>query len=132
MINLPDLIFLDEPTTGLDSSISHEVMSAVRNLTNQNRTVVCTIHQPSPVTYSLFDKLLLLGEGKVIYFGPSKEVVKYFITTPYEFKYIKGTNPAEFVIAIGGGFVNASNGQKISASELASHFSKTEINKIFV
>jgi ABC-type lipoprotein export system ATPase subunit len=39
IVNLPDLIFLDEPTTGLDSAISYDVMSAVKNLTNQNRTV---------------------------------------------------------------------------------------------
>jgi ABC-type lipoprotein export system ATPase subunit len=39
IVNLPDLIFLDEPTTGLDSAISYDVMSAVRNLANQNRTV---------------------------------------------------------------------------------------------
>lgn len=47
IINLPDLMFFDEPTTGLDSAISFEVMAAVRNLANQNRTVICTIHQVS-------------------------------------------------------------------------------------
>jgi ABC-type lipoprotein export system ATPase subunit len=41
IINLPGLIFLDEPTTGLDSVIAYDVMSAVRNLANQNRTVWC-------------------------------------------------------------------------------------------
>jgi ABC-type multidrug transport system ATPase subunit len=43
IVNLPDLIFLDEPTTGLDSAISYEVMAAVRNLANQNRTVRLSI-----------------------------------------------------------------------------------------
>src|SRR5690606_9020761 len=66
IINLPDLIFLDEPTTGLDSAIAFEVMAAVRNLANQNRTVICTIHQPSPQTFDLFDKLSLMAEGRII------------------------------------------------------------------
>ena len=63
VINLPDMIFLDEPTTGLDSAISFEVMAAVRNLANQNRTVISTIHQPATMTFLLFDKVILLGEG---------------------------------------------------------------------
>jgi ABC-type multidrug transport system ATPase subunit len=122
IVHMPDLIFLDEPTTGLDSSTSYEVMAAVRNLANQNRTVsvkklscvrlflvgpiyrvifafqiLCTIHQPSPDTYALFDKLLLLAEGRVIYFGPSKDVVSYFVNSPYQFPYVNGANPADFL-----------------------------------
>lgn len=107
-------------------------MSAVRNLANQNRTVICTIHQPSPSVYFLFDKLLLLGDGKVTYFGPTKDVVKYFTTSPYEFKYIQGTNPADYVIAVAGAFIPASNGQKITSSDLATHFAKTEMNRVFM
>jgi ABC-type multidrug transport system ATPase subunit len=63
IVHLPDLIFLDEPTTGLDSAISYEVMAAVRNLANQNRTILSTIHQPSMQTFELFDKLLLMAKG---------------------------------------------------------------------
>ncbi|KAJ1403806.1 hypothetical protein B484DRAFT_309781, partial [Ochromonadaceae sp. CCMP2298] len=74
IVHLPDLMFLDEPTTGM----CVDVMSAVRNLANQNRTVVCTIHQPSEDTYALFDKLLLLAEGRVIFHGPAKHIVPYF------------------------------------------------------
>jgi ABC-type multidrug transport system ATPase subunit len=97
-------------------------MSAVRNLANQNRTIIATIHQPSPQTYLLFDKLLLLAEGRVIYFGiwellllstnsnvvflfnlgPSRDIVSYFVTSPYQFYYKPGSNPADFVIAVAG------------------------------
>lgn len=47
IVNLPDLIFLDEPTTGLDSAISYDVMAAVRNLANQNRTVKHFYYYPT-------------------------------------------------------------------------------------
>lgn len=85
-------------------------MAAVRNLSNQNRTIICTIHQPSPATYMLFDKLLLLANGKVIYFGPSRDVVNYFVTSPYGFHYRPGSNPADFVVAVAGSFVTSSEG----------------------
>ena len=131
IVSLPDLIFLDEPTTGLDSSIAYEVMAAVRNLANQNRTVICTIHQPSPQTYLLFDKLLLLAEGRVIYYGPARDVVNYFVTSPYQFFYKPGSNPADFVIAVAGSFVFSSSGQKVSGGELAALYGSSELAKMF-
>ena len=132
IINLPDLIFLDEPTTGLDSSIAYEVMAAVRNLANQNRTVICTIHQPSPITYFLFDKLLLLAEGRVIYFGPARDVVNYFASSVYKFPYIRGTNPAEFVISVGGSFTPSHDGKYISGSELANYYAQSDLCRVFM
>lgn len=132
IINLPDLIYLDEPTTGLDSSIAYEVMAAVRNLANQNRTVICTIHQPSPMTYFLFDKLLLLAEGRVIYFGPARDVVNYFATSPYQFKYVRGTNPADYVISVAGSFTPSSAGKVITGGELATYYSTGELCRVFM
>jgi ABC-type multidrug transport system ATPase subunit len=69
IVHLPNLIFLDEPTSGLDSSIALEVMSVVRSLANQNRSCLCTIHQPSPEVFELFDELLLMSQGRIIYAG---------------------------------------------------------------
>ncbi|GMI10474.1 hypothetical protein TrLO_g8347 [Triparma laevis f. longispina] len=105
IISLPELIFLDEPTTGLDSAIAHEVMSAVRNLANFNRTVICTIHQPPPATFRLFDKLLLLANGRTCYYGDVDDAPLYFNKFGYVFDEDKvGSNPAEFVVAVAGGF----------------------------
>jgi ABC-type multidrug transport system ATPase subunit len=101
IVHLPDLMFLDEPTTGLDSAIALEVMSAIRNLANQNRTVVCTIHQPSADTFALFDTLLLLADGNVVYFGPTREAVPYFSNSPFAFAALQaGDNPADYIVHI--------------------------------
>lgn len=54
---------------GLDSAISLEVMSAVRKLVDKNITCVSTIHQPSPEVYALFDNIVLLSAGRVIFAG---------------------------------------------------------------
>jgi ABC-type multidrug transport system ATPase subunit len=107
-------------------------MSAVRNLANQNRTVICTIHQPSPMTYMLFDKLLLLTAGRVIYFGPSRDVVNFFATCIYKFPYRTGSNPADYFIAVAGGFLHASNDKTVSGTDLAAMYSNSELSRLFL
>ena len=67
----------------------------------------------------LFDKLMLLAEGRVIYFGSSRDVVNYFVTSPYQFYYKPASNPADYVIAVAGSFIFSCSGQKISGGELS-------------
>lgn len=127
IVNLPDVIFLDEPTTGLDSAIALEVMSAVRNLANQNRTIIATIHQPSRLTFELFDKVLILTAGRVCYFGGNKrdesnEAVDFFASSPWGFYYKPNSNPADYVIAVAGGFIPAQDGQPVSGQALADYY----------
>jgi ABC-type multidrug transport system ATPase subunit/ABC-type multidrug transport system permease subunit len=126
IVHLPCLMFLDEPTTGLDSSTALEVMCAIRNLANQNRTVLSTIHQPSGEVFSLFDSLLLLSEGRVVFFGPAAEAKDYFVQSPYQFVHKAGANPADFVVAVAGSFVAAADGRSVSAGELATYYKTTE------
>jgi ABC-type multidrug transport system ATPase subunit len=106
IVALPNLIFLDEPTSGLDSSMAYEVIQAVKQLAEQNRTCVATIHQPSPEVFALFDKLILLCEGKLVYAGPVDQVVEYFSSAPLNFFYDENqTNAAEFLIDITEGII---------------------------
>ncbi|KAL2477803.1 ABC transporter G family member 37 [Forsythia ovata] len=79
----PSIIFMDEPTTGLDARAAAIVMRAVKNVTNTGRTIVCTIHQPSIDIFEAFDELLLLKTGgRMIYNGPlgrnSSKIIEYF------------------------------------------------------
>ncbi|KAH7834726.1 hypothetical protein Vadar_019026 [Vaccinium darrowii] len=79
----PSVIFMDEPTTGLDARAAAIVMRAVKNVADTGRTIVCTIHQPSIDIFEAFDELILLKTGgRIIYSGPlgqrSKSVIKYF------------------------------------------------------
>ncbi|CAD7956351.1 unnamed protein product [Amoebophrya sp. A120] len=67
----PGIIFLDEPTSGLDAMTAETLMLALSNVTwKQKCCMVIVIHQPSALVYSLFDDLVLLCRGKVIYSGP--------------------------------------------------------------
>jgi len=118
IISLPNILFLDEPTSGLDSETAFECMDAVRDITDQSRTTMVTIHQPSPETFALFDTLLLLSSGRVTYFGPMEECVSYF--TSLQYKYLPGQNPADFVVLVGGGkFAPENAAQPMNAEALS-------------
>jgi ATP-binding cassette subfamily G (WHITE) protein 2 len=69
LISNPHVLFLDEPTSGLDSYTSNEVMTVVKNLASTGITICATIHSPTPYSFSLFDRMLLLLSGKMVYFG---------------------------------------------------------------
>merc|ERR1712142_1402784 len=65
----PSIFFCDEPTSGLDSYMATSVVETLRALAKQVRTVICTIHQPSSQIFQLFDKILLMAEGRTAYLG---------------------------------------------------------------
>jgi len=57
LVSNPSIIFMDEPTTGLDARAAAIVMRAVKNIAETGRTVVCTIHQPSIDIFEAFDEV---------------------------------------------------------------------------
>mmetsp|Transcript_27579 Transcript_27579/g.50913 ORF Transcript_27579/g.50913 Transcript_27579/m.50913 type:complete len:642 (-) Transcript_27579:196-2121(-) len=76
LVTTPKVLFLDEPTTGLDSYTSNEVMTVVQRLSRTGVTVCATIHSPTSFCFSLFDRVLMLISGRVVYFGPRGETAK--------------------------------------------------------
>ncbi|KAF2823740.1 ATP-binding cassette transporter-like protein [Ophiobolus disseminans] len=97
LITGPKVLFLDEPTSGLDARASWEVMRFVREVAREFKIlVIASIHQPSTATFELFDKLMLLSKGKVVYNGPVGDVRGYFGGLGYEMPLY--TNPAEFLL----------------------------------
>jgi ABC-type multidrug transport system ATPase subunit len=97
LITSPKILFLDEPTSGLDSAASWEVVSYLRGVARRNNLiVVASIHQPSTATFNLFDKLLLLSEGKTHFFGPVSGVGAHYASLGQEMPL--HVNPAEFLL----------------------------------
>jgi ABC-type multidrug transport system ATPase subunit len=95
----------DEPTSGLDARSALLVTRLLRRLTtNQKRTFVATIHQPSSAVFELFDDILVLRKGgEVIYHGPlgihSMDLIDYFEcegAVPIEL----GDNPANWIFRV--------------------------------
>ncbi|KAJ0116349.1 hypothetical protein J7T55_007328 [Diaporthe amygdali] len=97
LMTAPRVLVLDEPTSGLDSAASFEVVRYLRAVARRdNLIVVASIHQPSTATFNLFDKLLLLGEGRTHFFGPLGAVEPYFESVGRALPL--HVNPAEFLL----------------------------------
>lgn len=64
LVTNPSLIFLDEPTTGLDSFNAHNVVKTLLTLSRAGRSVVATIHQPNSKIVQMFDMLVREGEAE--------------------------------------------------------------------
>ncbi|EIE18006.1 putative pleiotropic drug resistance protein 3 [Coccomyxa subellipsoidea C-169] len=72
-------MFLDEISTGLDSSTTFLIVKCIRNITKAlQATVLMALLQPPPEVYDLFDDILLLCEGHVVFHGPREEVLPFF------------------------------------------------------
>ena len=69
---------LDEPTSGLDSHTSERIVKLMRAEANRGGTLIATIHQPSGEIFQLFDRIILLSEGYMIYNGPPEYAGLYF------------------------------------------------------
>jgi len=66
MISSVTLELTQEPISGLDSAIAHDLMSSLKKLsTQQRKTIVTTIHQPTIQMFNMFTKVLLLEAGEV-------------------------------------------------------------------
>ncbi|CAI6003136.1 unnamed protein product [Closterium sp. NIES-64] len=70
---------MDEISTGLDSSTTFLIMRCLRHLTHLHAaTTLMALLQPAPETYELFDDVLLLAEGHVVFHGPREQVLPFF------------------------------------------------------
>jgi ABC-type multidrug transport system ATPase subunit len=77
--------FMDEISTGLDASATFDIIKANRKMAEQMRaTLVISLLQPSPEVLELFDDVLLLNAGEVMYYGPVQSVDSYFASLGFE------------------------------------------------
>ncbi|RHZ44130.1 hypothetical protein Glove_757g5 [Diversispora epigaea] len=95
----PSVILLDEPTSGLDSSLALELGNILKGFAKkQHKTIVMVIHQPSSQVFELFDNLLLMADGHVVYFGKRADLVDYLTTQGY--KCHPNFNPADYILEL--------------------------------
>ncbi|OQR92900.1 ATP-binding Cassette (ABC) Superfamily [Thraustotheca clavata] len=118
--------FLDEISTGLDSAAAYDIVKSQKSMAESLRkTIVIALLQPSPELFNLFDEILLLNDGYVLYHGPRSTCLSYFeslgfvcpeqrdiadflldLGTPEQTQYLTATNyaiaphqPSEFAAA---------------------------------
>ncbi|XP_030971325.1 pleiotropic drug resistance protein 1-like [Quercus lobata] len=72
-------LFMDEISTGLDSSTTFQIVNSIKqNIHILHGTAVISLLQPAPETYVLFDDIILLSDGQIVYQGPREHVLEFF------------------------------------------------------
>ncbi|WP_341901472.1 ATP-binding cassette domain-containing protein [Fluviicola taffensis] len=81
LIREPAVMFVDEPTSGLSSRDSENIMDMLKELSLKGKLIFVVIHQPSSEIFKMFDKLLILDQGGYpIFDGNPIDAVVYFKT----------------------------------------------------
>ncbi|WVZ64279.1 hypothetical protein U9M48_013825 [Paspalum notatum var. saurae] len=71
--------FMDEISTGLDTSTTFQIVNSLRQSIHVlGGTAVISLLQPAPETYRLFDDIILLSDGQIVYQGPREDVMEFF------------------------------------------------------
>ncbi|XP_033827771.1 broad substrate specificity ATP-binding cassette transporter ABCG2d [Periophthalmus magnuspinnatus] len=115
LISDPSVLFLDEPTTGLDASTANSVLLMLKRMASHGRTIIMSIHQPRYSIYRLFDTLTLLVSGKMVYHGPAPNALDYFANIGYPCE--PHNNPADFFLDVINGDSTATTMIKLQGPE---------------
>ncbi|XP_029453857.1 ATP-binding cassette sub-family G member 2 isoform X2 [Rhinatrema bivittatum] len=116
LITDPAVLFLDEPTTGLDASTANAVLLLLKRMARQGKTIILSIHQPRYSIFRLFDGLTLLAGGRMVYHGSAQDTLPYFTSLGYTCE--EHNNPADFFLDIINGDSSAVALQKIEEVDL--------------
>ncbi|XP_033887650.2 broad substrate specificity ATP-binding cassette transporter ABCG2-like [Acipenser ruthenus] len=98
LITSPSLIFLDEPTTGLDANTANTLMRLLHTISRKGKTVIFSIHQPRYSIFRQFDHMTLMNKGEIIFAGAPDKALGYFEKAGYKCEAFN--NPADFFLDI--------------------------------
>ncbi|KAL3657130.1 hypothetical protein V7S43_017924 [Phytophthora oleae] len=123
---------MDEISTGLDSAATYDIINTQRSVAHRlKKTVVIALLQPSPEVFSLFDDVMILNEGELMYHGPCSDVETYF--EGLGFKCPPGRDIADYLLDLGTKqqyryqVANHPSKQPRSPSEFSEAFSQSRI-----
>jgi hypothetical protein len=86
------VLFMDEISTGLDSSTTFQIVKCLQQIVHLGEaTILMSLLQPAPETFELFDDIILLSEGQIVYQGPREYVLEFFESCGFRCPERKGT-----------------------------------------
>lgn len=101
MLINPSLLILDEPTSGLDSTTAYRLVSTLGSLAQKGKTIITSVHQPSSRVFQMFNSVLVLSEGRCLYFGKGSDAMNYFESVGFSPSF--PMNPADFLLDLANG-----------------------------
>jgi len=94
LIREPNILFVDEPTSGLSSRDSENIMDLLKELTLKGKLVFVVIHQPSSDIFKMFDNLIILDQGGyIVYYGNPVDSITYFKSISHQASNTQGECP---------------------------------------
>ncbi|KAK4875875.1 hypothetical protein RN001_012297 [Aquatica leii] len=123
----PQLLFCDEPTTGLDSYSAQKIVAMMNLMATSGKTIVCTIHQPSSEVFAMFSQLILLADGRIAYMGSTANALKFFNVLGYNCP--SNYNPADFYIRTLALTPGSEDASKQTIRHICDHFAVSEYVK---
>ncbi|KAK0440521.1 P-loop containing nucleoside triphosphate hydrolase protein [Armillaria borealis] len=116
LLGNPSVLFLDEPTTGLDATSAFHLVKTLKSLAQKGRTVIMTLHQPRSEAFLMLDRVMLLSQGHTLYAGVSSGAIPWFerLAHPLELH----VNPADYLIDVAALDVRTSEAEEASRSRV--------------
>ncbi|KAJ8637684.1 hypothetical protein MRB53_011951 [Persea americana] len=91
LVGPANALFMDEISTGLDSSTTFQIVNSLRQFIHIfGGTALIALLQPAPETYDLFDDIILLSDGQIVYQGPREHVLEFFESMGFKCPERKG------------------------------------------
>ena len=91
MVGPAQALFMDEISTGLDSSTTFQIVNSLgQSIHILKGTTLISLLQPAPETYDLFDDIILISDGQIVYQGPREHVLEFFKFMGFECPKRKG------------------------------------------
>ncbi|KAL2320057.1 hypothetical protein Fmac_029026 [Flemingia macrophylla] len=96
LVGPTNTLFIEEISTSLDSSAAFQIVRSLRQYVHiLNETTIISLLQPAPETYDLFDDIILISDGQIVYQGPCEYVLDFF--EPMGFKCPERKGVADFL-----------------------------------
>jgi ABC-2 type transport system ATP-binding protein len=118
LVNDPKIVFLDEPTTGLDPQVRRNIWEIVENLRDHEKTVVITSHYIEEAEY-LCDRVAIMDQGRIIALGtPSQLVDEYAPESNISFKMTPAVDESVVKDIVGVKSARSNNGDYTVTTEV--------------
>ncbi|KAK0471076.1 P-loop containing nucleoside triphosphate hydrolase protein [Armillaria novae-zelandiae] len=116
LLGNPSVLFLDEPTTGLDATSAYHLVKTLKSLAQKGRTVIMTLHQPRSEAFLLLDRVMILSQGHALYAGVSSDAIPWFEQLAYPLEL--HVNPADYLIDVAAVDVRTIEAEEASRSRV--------------